>query len=491
MDLRHNEINSIFVNPDESYTTNSEPQLRKLLLEFNPFKCDCHMYGVKLRLNGDVYMPMEPKLVLNNAYCSFPLDLKGVRIKDVPPSSLVCNISDSNPDSCTTQAKPDTNELIYDCPKFPIELPDTKNVALLDFFGKEPSLTVKSKSPPISLLGLNVNKLDLSNAGLKSIDFKPSTDLKVLDLSYNDIKVVPMAFLDANISLYLVNNSLECNCWNSERITALKSYKYIYNATCDGDRPIDQLDVQSLCSVQKALAVSLGTCFIVVCCAVCISIIIYKYFNEIIIFLISRGICKSCIKSIKSDKLYDVFISFAHEDLTLVQEILLPKLEKDFAQKVCVHYRDWVVGEMIPTQINASVENSRKTIIILSKNFLESMWANLEFLTAHNLTRQENSSRIILILLDEKLSRHEKLSAELKAYIKTNTYLLLEDSDFWKKLDGALERNPYKITWMDAFKLKSREKKQKGGLDVQLQNGQLVNLASPYAVTSDFPYDAV
>ncbi|CAB3244721.1 unnamed protein product [Arctia plantaginis] len=491
VDLRNNEIHRILVNPG-TYERDSAPQLRKLLLDYNPFRCDCHMYGVKLRLDGDVYMPKEPKLIVNDARCSLPLDLKGVRIKDVPVSSLVCEISDTISDSCTTLAKPDTNELILNCPKFPTELPDTKHVALLEYFNREPTITVKSKRPPISLHGFNVHKLDLSNAGLKSIDFKPSKDLKVLDLSYNDIKVVPVAFLEANISLYLVNNSLECNCGNAEYIATLKSYKYVYNATCDGVGPIDQLDVQSLCNMQKALAVSLGICLSILFCAVFTSIIIYKYFNEIIIFMITRGICKSCVKNIKSDKIYDVFISFAHEDLALVQDILLPKLEKEFGQNVCVHYRDWVVGELIPTQINASVENSRKTIIVLSKNFLESMWANLEFLTAHNLTRQENSSRIILILLDEELSRHSKLSAELKAYIKTNTYLLWGDPNFWKKLDRALERNSYSITWLDAFKQKSDEKKRKlGGLDVQLQNGQLVNLASPYPVTNSLPFDTV
>ena len=57
--------------------------------------------------------------------------------------------------------------------------------------------------------------------------------------------------------------------------------------------------------------------------------------------------------------------------------------DAEFRYKVCVHSRDWNVGEDIPSQIFRSVEDSRKTIIVLSKSYVESKWSDLEFKAAH------------------------------------------------------------------------------------------------------------
>ena len=51
--------------------------------------------------------------------------------------------------------------------------------------------------------------------------------------------------------------------------------------------------------------------------------------------------------------------------------------------QVCVHSRDWNVGEDIPSQIFRSVEDSRKTIIVLSQSYIESQWSDMEFKAAH------------------------------------------------------------------------------------------------------------
>ena len=44
----------------------------------------------------------------------------------------------------------------------------------------------------------------------------------------------------------------------------------------------------------------------------------------------------------------------------------------------------------IPDQILQSVENSRRTVIVLSNNYLRSMWSMMEFQAAHVKTMEEN-----------------------------------------------------------------------------------------------------
>lgn len=101
----------------------------------------------------------------------------------------------------------------------------------------------------------------------------------------------------------------------------------------------------------------------------------YIYSFEVKAFLYSRNLC-SCLvdeQELDKDKTYDVFVSFCQKDEEFVVENLLPGLETEpYHYKICVHFRDWNPGEWIPAQIATSVECSRRTIIVVSKNFLDS-----------------------------------------------------------------------------------------------------------------------
>ena len=58
--------------------------------------------------------------------------------------------------------------------------------------------------------------------------------------------------------------------------------------------------------------------------------------------------------------------------------------------KCIIHSRDWTPGAAIPDQILESVENSRRTVIVLSEDYVSSMWSNMEFRTAHSKALKEN-----------------------------------------------------------------------------------------------------
>ena len=111
--------------------------------------------------------------------------------------------------------------------------------------------------------------------------------------------------------------------------------------------------------------------------------------QRILIYLYSKSWSRRFFNEeyIDKDKNYDAFISYSHEDRDYVERTLLTGLEEatdsEFRYKVCVHSRDWNVGEDIPSQIFRSVEDSRKTIIVLSQNYIESKWSDMEFKAAH------------------------------------------------------------------------------------------------------------
>ena len=88
---------------------------------------------------------------------------------------------------------------------------------------------------------------------------------------------------------------------------------------------------------------------------------------------------------------------------------------------------------MIPDQIMHSVESSRRTIIVLSKPYIQSMWTKLEFRAAHTQALQDKTQRVIIIVKGE-LPELSSLDEDLQKYISLNTHLDSSDPWFWQKL---------------------------------------------------------
>ena len=101
--------------------------------------------------------------------------------------------------------------------------------------------------------------------------------------------------------------------------------------------------------------------------------------------------------------------------------------------KCLIHTRDWNAGQMIPDQIMHSVESSRRTIIVLSKPYIQSMWTKLEFRAAHTQALQDKTQRVIIIVKGE-LPEMNSLDEDLQKYISLNTHLDTGDPWFWQKL---------------------------------------------------------
>jgi hypothetical protein len=136
------------------------------------------------------------------------------------------------------------------------------------------------------------------------------------------------------------------------------------------------------------------------------------------------------------NKPYDAFISYSHKDEDFIVHELLPRLEKKEGYKLCVHFRDFPIGASISDTIIEAVNNSRRTLMIASNNFLDSEWCQYEFKTAHHSVLKEKSKRIILILIEDVDS--SKFDDDLQLYIKTKTYVKREDPWFWEKVLYAM-----------------------------------------------------
>lgn len=166
----------------------------------------------------------------------------------------------------------------------------------------------------------------------------------------------------------------------------------------------------------------------------------YTYEKEIKVWIFSKHYLRFLVTEKELDRHlpFDAFVSYATPDEWFVVEELQPELEcGERSYKLCIHQRDWHAGDYIPTQIHRSVEQSRRTIIVLSPSFLNSFWGKKEFQAAYMKSMKERCPRILIILLKD-IGDVNDLDDEMRAYISTNTYLDWKDPKFWQKLKYAL-----------------------------------------------------
>ena len=107
---------------------------------------------------------------------------------------------------------------------------------------------------------------------------------------------------------------------------------------------------------------------------------------------------------------------------------------------LCVHDRDFVPGITITKNIMTAIEYSRRTILVLTPDFIKSGWCDLEFQAAHKRALDDRSNFLIVVLLKEVNDRD--LDETLKLYMKTNTYVSGNDKWFWQKMLYAMPKIP-------------------------------------------------
>ena len=128
---------------------------------------------------------------------------------------------------------------------------------------------------------------------------------------------------------------------------------------------------------------------------------------------------------------YDAFVSFHSDDQDWVWDELHENLDRTQANaetddqprfRLCIHERDFVPGGLIEENILRSIESSRKTIVVLSRNFLKSPWCEFELQIARRECIERGRDLIIAVML-EPLPGDIRISRSVERLIHKNTYI--------------------------------------------------------------------
>ena len=206
---------------------------------------------------------------------------------------------------------------------------------------------------------------------LHSHHFEAKKEIVFLDMSKNNLESLDDETIGAiygssklrNISFG--KNPWKCDC-NARKIldfvkvlsgNKIQDYEHI-KCFSDG-KLVSSIDIDKICS--NFIWIVLGSTFAVLGLIVaCTMTFFYTYSLEIKCWLYNHNFCLRFVteEDLDEDKIYDAFISYAHQDEAFVENVLLTALETEPSPyKICIHVRDWIAGESIVEQVNKFLIN--------------------------------------------------------------------------------------------------------------------------------------
>ncbi|CAC5379928.1 Toll-like receptor 4 [Mytilus coruscus] len=142
--------------------------------------------------------------------------------------------------------------------------------------------------------------------------------------------------------------------------------------------------------------------------------------------------------------MYDAFLSYADGDQTFVHEILLHQLEKVGGIQLFLHKRNFLPGNDIATNITSAIHNSRKTIVIMSPNYLASFLCMFEYNMARMESIYERDCENILFLVLYKQISACDLPLQILELVHCQSYIEYPNDEygdvvFWEQLKRAIQ----------------------------------------------------
>lgn len=355
---------------------NERPNIQwKWILNNNPFHCDCTILQFVKLLRGNINVKQYLKLINDELTCTVPAKLINQSVSQIEPNNLLCPLDSPNttekycPAKCDCWVRKNDETIIFNCSNARLtEVPllpkiSTRTLSSLQHYELNIENNFITELPLSSMEGYdNVVKINARNNSIRFLTVRNlPKNLSMLDISRNKLRTLNTDILQrlnetgTLKKLIIEGNPWKCEC-GSDFLKYIRSHseKVDYrNITChDG---VLVRDKNEECPMDKALLI-LG-CVLIALLGFFIGAVIalyYKYQQEVKVWLFAHNLCLWFVteEELDKDKKYDAFISFSHKDEDFVTEQLVPELENGpHPFKICLHFRDWVVGEFIPNQV--------------------------------------------------------------------------------------------------------------------------------------------
>ncbi|KAK0066683.1 toll-like receptor 3 [Biomphalaria pfeifferi] len=270
-------------------------------------------------------------------------------------------------------------------------------------------------------------------------------NLRLINLSHNQIKQLPLDFREhidiltkdpkKKLLVDFSSNPIPCDCQNLDLIQWMVSSRafdhtfkdYICTYSDESYKKVQDAFEETLQKLRHACADNspvflLATLSTLIMIIMLMAIILYRFRWQL------RYLYYAAYLKVKDGHrnqetksyVYDVFVSYAHQDETFVVQRLIPELSNR-GLNVFVHGRDFVVGDYIASNILTAIRKSTKTLVVLTKSLIESTWCNYELQMA-NMESVHTGRQVLVFLIKDSLDITD-LKTDLLYHIKNNTYI--------------------------------------------------------------------
>lgn len=253
------------------------------------------------------------------------------------------------------------------------------------------------------------------------------------------------AFISDNV--LKITDIADVWCWNSAQ-TPQKKELNLNGTICSdyyaGDSVIDNM----LVSNYMPMMVTTLTGFMLIMLVI---LVIFLFRDTIRIWLYTRcGIRLFPFTGAydDTDKLYDAYVCYSPKDDDFVIQTLAAELENgNPSYHLCLHYRDIPQHNVAYMQctlpLPEAAEASKRIILILTRNFIETEWSRFEFRQALHEILKTRIYTLVIIEESSVLSEAE-CDPDLRPYLKTSLRIKWGQNKFWEKLRYAMPDRKYR-----------------------------------------------
>lgn len=310
----------------------------------------------------------------------------------------------------------------------------------------------------------NLTKLIVENMGIHNFSkeiFGNLSQLKTIQLNRNAMQNIHVDALESLPELHYLdirNVPLSCTCKNR----LLRNWTvynpnvqvvYLYDLPCPHDEKLKFFNFDTnVCYIDLGEYLFLSTALMILLSTVSLLLYVKLYWKIKYGYYVFRSWCSEQWRRLREKEencKYDAFISYNSFDEQWVMDQLLPNLEGNGSSfKLCLHHRDFEPGRYILDNIVSAVYSSRKTICVVSRNFLSSEWCSLEIQLASYRLFDEHRDVLLLVFLEPISERQLSSYHRMRKVMLKKTYLQWPGSEctdltqaqdlFWNQLRRAI-----------------------------------------------------
>ena len=429
----------------------SQENVRVSMYE-NPFNCDCIDYDIYRLLR------LQPSVIFDHAmFCAEPPRLYRRNVLSVPLDDFICEVKENCPNRCGCQNIPNQLNMTVNCrgaglttlPLGPLpHLPKHNYRYTLDLSDNQlKTLWHRSYLDLVKEAYFSNNKInEVSLQFLSSL-----TNASVIHLNGNKLQRLPTNVSQVSMSMpndiLLHDNSWECDCHEKEtrawiismgsgvtdregilcagpprvagtNMLLLPEDRFI----CGETRHVNYILISVVCST---LAVMI----------ICVVLLFSCYINRVRLHRKFQWHPFDSDECVGEEKEFDAFLAYAEEDSTYVTDYLIPELEHR-GYKVAHNRVNFMGGRPIIDNITDCIRRSKRTLAVLSNNFLQSRWCLFELTTALEVDKIQGTHRLLCMSLCE-LS-FEGLDTSIRSYLEKKSCISFDSSHFWSQLEYHL-----------------------------------------------------